>query len=99
MSMGTNPHGLASVSLVDILWTANAIGSALVLWRLYSLQIVQTYRFFFASVAVKVLRSAILFPLSGHKQAYYYTWTSTQPVLWISYILVVYELYSLVLKK
>jgi hypothetical protein len=30
--------------------------------------------------------------------AYYGIWVSTQPILWLSYILVVFELYSLVLK-
>jgi len=97
--MRTSTHQTVLIEFLQILWTANAIGSALVLWRLFSLQIARTYRFFLASIAIKVLRSAILLFLNPHTQAYYYTWTITQPILWISYVLVVYELYSLVLKN
>jgi hypothetical protein len=40
-----------------------------------------------------------LLPFDPRTQIYYEIWLWTEPVLWLSYILVVYELYSLVLKQ
>jgi hypothetical protein len=84
---------------VQFLWTANVVGSGLVLWRLYGLRIASIYRFFFASIALKGARSVILWNFGPRTHQYYVIWYFTEPLLWISYVLVVFELYTLVLKK
>jgi hypothetical protein len=81
------------------LWAANLVGSGLVAWRLYSLDLYKTYRFFFLIMVLTAARSMALLPFGPRTPAYYEIWVSTEPLLWMSYILVVYELDSLVLKK
>jgi hypothetical protein len=85
--------------ILQFLWTVNVLGSALVAWRLYSLQIIGKYRFFFLNMALSAARSVALLPFGPRTPTYYQIWVMTEPVLWISYIFVVYELYSLVLKQ
>jgi hypothetical protein len=85
--------------LQSFLWRINLIGSALVAWRLYSLDLHRKYRFFFFSIVLQAVRSVALLPFSVRTHIYYEIWVWTQPVLCLSYILVVYELYSLVLKQ
>jgi hypothetical protein len=85
--------------LQKLLWPVNLIGSALVAWRLYSLDLYKKYRFFFLVIVVQVARSVSLLPFDTRTQIYYEIWVWTEPVLWLSYILVVYELYSLVLMQ
>jgi len=81
------------------LWASNLVGSALVIWRLYSLDLHKIYRFFFASMALSLIRSAILFPFAPNNPTYYRIWVSTQPLIWLAYALVVFELYRLVLAQ
>jgi len=81
------------------IWILTLPASALVLWRLYSLGLHNTYRFFFAYLAVAVLRTTVLLPFSPQSRPYYEIWAATQPVILLLYILIVSELYSLVLHK
>jgi hypothetical protein len=80
-------------------WTLNVLASALVVGRLYSAGLHRIYRFFFVGLVFALLRSATLFPFTTRSLIYYRIWVSTEPILWLSYILVVFELYSLVLKE
>lgn len=80
-------------------WTLNVLAGALVVGRLYWTGLHRTYRFFFASLAFAVFRSAALLPFGPRYEIYYRIWVSTEPILWLSYVLVVFELYSLVLKR
>jgi hypothetical protein len=80
------------------LWTLNVLASAFVVWRLYSLGLQKTYRYFFAGMAFAVIRSAVLFPFGPWTRIYYQVWLATQPLLWLSYVLIVSELYSLTLR-
>jgi hypothetical protein len=91
-------HELAWV-LQKSFWALNVLASALVAWRLYSAGLHRIYRFFFASLVFALVRSFALFPYSTRSLSYYRIWASTEPVLWLSYVLVVFELYSLVLKQ
>ena len=86
-------------AIQQFLWTVNVLGSALVAWRLYSLQLSGKYRFFFLNMVLSAARSVALLPYGPRTPTYYEIWVCTEPVLWLSYILVVYELYSLVLKQ
>jgi len=44
-------------------------------------------------------RSAALFPFDPNTETYYRIWASTQPLVWLFYVLVILELYSLVLRQ
>jgi hypothetical protein len=79
-------------------WTLNVLASALVAWRLYWAGLHRTYRYFFASLILTLVRSLSLLPFGPRQPIYYRIWVGTEPVLWLSYVLVVFELYSLVLK-
>jgi hypothetical protein len=83
--------------VVKALWTLNVLASALVIWRLYSTDLYGKYRLFFASSVCVFARSAALFPFGPRTAPYYRIWISTEPVLWLSYVLVVFELYRLFL--
>jgi hypothetical protein len=85
--------------LAKSVWTLNVLASAFVVWRLYAAGLHRIYRFFFASLILALLRSAALLPFSPRLSTYYRIWAGTEPILWLSYVLVVFELYSLVLKR
>jgi hypothetical protein len=88
------------IILYKSLWALNVLISALVVWRLFTLSLIKTYRFFFGSMVLSLARSAVLFPFSAHgDRTYYQIWLATQPLLWLSYVLVVFELYALVLHR
>jgi hypothetical protein len=92
-------HMPAALIVYRFIWTLNLVASALVIWRLFSLGLHKQYRFFFASMALAVARTAVLFMFRPSDTSYYFVWLSTQPLLWLSYILVVAELYFLVFRK
>jgi hypothetical protein len=79
-------------------WTLNILASALVVGRLYWTGLYRTYRFFFAGLAFALLRSLALLPFGPRHLTYYRIWATTEPVLWLWFVMVVFELYSLVLK-
>jgi hypothetical protein len=81
------------------LWILNLLGSALVIWRLYFVGLQKTYRFFFAYMVLSLVRSVILYQFNPLKETYYQIWVFTQPLLWLLFVLVVSELYSLVLRQ
>src|SRR2546428_397754 len=81
------------------LWPRNKLACALVVWRLYASSLHRTYRLFFAYVMLQLARSVVLLPLSSKGVTYYRIWVITQPLLWLLYVLVVFELYSLVWKQ
>src|SRR5882672_8358612 len=85
--------------LENPLWILNLLGSALVIWRLYFVGLQKTYRFFFAYIVVALVRSVILFQFDPLTRTYYRIWVVTQPLLWLFFVLVVSELYSLVLRR
>jgi len=79
-------------------WILNVMAVAVVVWRLYSAGLHRIYRFFFAALLFATLRSILLLPFDPKSPTYYTIWVATEPILWLSYVLVVFELYSLVLK-
>lgn len=84
--------------LVRYIWSLNLVASALVIWRLYSLDLHKRYRYFFASMTLSAARTALLFPFSPSDNRYFQIWAGTQPLVWLAYLLVVVELYSAVLR-
>jgi hypothetical protein len=85
--------------IVRSLWTVNVAASALVLWRLYNIEAIRIYRFFFLSILLKLAVSASLYPFSPRTATYYWIWVVTKPLVWISFVLIVVELNNLILKR
>src|SRR6266536_6400950 len=71
-------------------------------FHLYKQGLQKQYRILFIFLCIQVARSFSLFLAEGvlhTRLAYSWTWVHTEPILWLSYILLVSELYSLVLQK
>ena len=84
------------------MWALRAftiVAGALLAFRLYYLGLHRVYRGFFAYLIFQTVRSLILAPLDPRSGAYGNLYANTVPVLWVFYILVVIELYSLVLQN
>jgi hypothetical protein len=74
-------------------------GAVVQLWRK---GLHKQYRILFLFLAFQVVRSLSLFVASAlmhTRNAYAWTWVCSEPLMWLSYILVVSDLYSLVLQN
>ena len=67
--------------------------------RLYQLDLNRVYRFFFAYLVLTTARSLLLLPFNVRENTYGLIYLATLPILWVFYILIVLELYSLVLQN
>ena len=68
--------------------------------HLYFKGLHRQYRILTIFLCLQLSRSASLFiadRVIRTRQAYSWTWVHTEPILWLSYILLVYDLYSLVM--
>jgi hypothetical protein len=86
-------------TIQNAIWILNFVGTALVIWRLYRLGLHTTYRYFFAGFCLAAVRTLALLPFPSTGEIYFQMWVATQPLLWISWLLIVLELYSLVLQR
>jgi hypothetical protein len=75
------------------------VGLAAVSARLWLTGLHRHYRVFFAYLLFAALRSTVLALFPSSSGVYFRIWILTQPVVWVFYILVVLELYSLVLER
>src|SRR5215510_13183368 len=87
-------------ALTLFLQIATVAGLLLTALRLYLSGIYRRYRFFFSYLifAAAQLASALLIH-NPRSNLYAYFFLLTEPVLWVFYVLVVLELYSLVLEQ
>jgi len=74
-------------------------GYAILLLKLSHQQLCGTYRFFSWYLGIHLARSVLLSTLPFNTNAYGWVWVLSAPVLWLLYVLVVLELYSLVLRN
>jgi hypothetical protein len=81
-----------SLSLLSMLGTT-ALAVRLVVEKLHPI-----YPFFFAWLVAEVLRAAALLTMRSRSAIYAWTYVFTEPIIWLFYFLIVWELYSLVLK-
>ena len=86
-------------SALSLLWGFTIVANAAAALRLYQLDLNRTYRFFFAYLVFATARSLILLPFDVRGAQYGIVYLATLPILWVFYILVVLELYSLVLQN
>lgn len=73
-------------------------GIALTAARLLRAGLYRKYRVFFAYLLFWLARSGVLLALDVRSTLYFKIWILTEPILWIFYILLLLELYSLVLE-
>ncbi|HWR50224.1 MAG TPA: hypothetical protein VN428_03900 [Bryobacteraceae bacterium] len=81
-----------------VLWCMTAAYGVLA-FRLWSTGLFRRYPFFFGFIAFRVARALVLSALPIYSSQYGWVWFFTQPVLWLLYILVVFELFGLVLES
>jgi hypothetical protein len=86
-------------SILSLLWGFSIVANATAALRLYQLDLNRVYRFFFAYLVLTTARSLVLLPFSVRENTYGLIYLATIPILWVFYILIVLELYSLVLQN
>src|ERR1700730_589039 len=86
-------------TILDVLWGFSVVANAAAACRLCQLGLHRIYRFFFAYLVFATTRSLILLPFSVRSSMYVMIYAITAPILWMFYVLVVLELYSLVLQN
>ncbi len=90
---------MSGPNLLSLLWGFSIVANATAALRLYQLDLNRVYRFFFAYLMFSTARSLILLPFDVNRGTYGIIYLVTLPVLWVFYILIVLELYSLVLQN
>jgi len=86
--------GAAFVFCFQILTLA---GSALTALKLYRDGLYRRYRMFFLLFLFNIPEAAWTLLIDVHTQLYEKIWMVTEPILWVLYVVVVFELYRLVL--
>src|ERR1700730_11183971 len=90
---------MSSVALVSFLKIVSLAGSALTALKLFKSGLYRRYRVFFAYFVFRLVDSIWPFFLDLNSPKYFYSWVLTEPVLWVFYLLMVFELYRLVLEN
>src|SRR5690348_13063401 len=86
-------------TLLSLLWGFSILANATAALRLYQRDLNRVYRFFFAYLIFTTFRSLVLLPFKVNSFTYAILYLVTAPLLWVFYVLVVLELYSLVLRN
>jgi|SRR5579859_2111403 len=81
------------------LWVLNLFLSTILVLRLVRLHLASTYKFFLSLLIFNASRSLVMWPFGWNSPAYENIWKTTEPVIWILYVLVVLELCSLAFKE
>ena len=90
---------MSGPSILSLLWGFSIVANATAALRLYQLDLNRVYRFFFAYLVLTTARSLLLLPFNVRENTYALIYLATLPILWVFYILIVLELYSLVLQN
>lgn len=83
----------------QVLWVLNFVLLLAVSTKLAWTRLFRTYFWFFLFINFQAIQSAGMLPLDPASNLYAWVYIGTQPLLWILYILVVLELYSLSLRN
>ncbi len=90
---------MSGPTILSLLWGFSIVANATAALRLYQLDLNRVYRFFFLYLVITTARSLVLLPFSLGGNMYALIYLATLPILWVFYILIVLELYSLVLQN
>jgi hypothetical protein len=90
---------MARVPSIELVFWFTAIACyAILLARMVISRLHVVYRYFFFYLLFRLCRSLLLAGLDRRSSAYGWVYVGTEPVLWILYILVVLELFTIVLR-
>jgi hypothetical protein len=90
---------LELVQIENALWYLALLLKALLLYRLWSQNLTSRYRAFTIYLAVHLVRSLLLMPLRSQRQWYGWAYLFTEPILLVTYVLVVLEIHGHVLES
>jgi hypothetical protein len=90
---------MLSVTLVSILKLLSLIGSALTAAKLFQNGLYRRYPVLFAYVIFRVPNGTWAFFVDPKTSAYQQWWVVTGAIVWVFYVLLIFELYRLVLEK
>jgi hypothetical protein len=82
-------------ALQQVLWVVGLGLSVALVVKMAVQRLFRTYIWFFFFLCFEILRSVVLLPISPKTNLYAWLFLTSQPILWLVYILVVLELYSL----
>jgi hypothetical protein len=85
-------------SIERTLWLIGILLPLVLFGRLFRLKLTHNYRLFLAYLLFDTIRSLVLWFHSPGSDFFRNLWLSTEPVIWLFYVLVVLELCSLVFK-
>jgi hypothetical protein len=77
----------------------SALATAALAFRMAREKLHRIYPFFYTWLIAEVIRAAVLLPMRPRRSLYAWTYVFTEPVIWLLYFLIVWELYSLVLRS
>jgi hypothetical protein len=89
----------SGAALVQFFQIIVVIGSGVTAARLYTSGLFRKYRFFFLFLLLNAAVTGLTLTMDVSSPAYYRIWIWTTPIQWLSYILVVLELYRLVFEQ
>ncbi len=90
---------MSSHALVELFQAVTLAGAALTVGRLSHNGLRARYPIFFCYFTFWILNSVWPFFLDASSHAYFWLWVCTEPINWIFYVLIVWELCGLVLEK
>jgi hypothetical protein len=82
-------------ALQQVLWVVGLGLSVALVVKMAVQRLSRIYVWFFVFLCFEILRSVILLPISPKTNVYAWLFLTSQPMLWLIYVLVVMELYSL----
>jgi hypothetical protein len=85
-------------SIESVLWFAAIACYAILLARMAVSRLHLVYRHFFIYLLFRLCRSLLLAGLDRHFSAYGWVYLGTEPIIWVLYVLVVLELFTIVLR-
>ncbi len=80
--------------LQQVLWVVGLGLAAALAVKMAIQHLFRTYTWFFVFLCFEILRSLILLPVPTNSSKYAWAFLATQPIMWVFYILVVLELYT-----
>ncbi|MBM3728143.1 MAG: hypothetical protein FJW40_22295 [Acidobacteria bacterium] len=81
-------------SLHQILWFGVLLANSLLAFKLWRQGLHRTYRSFWISLLLNVLRSVVLMPLNPRSAAYGYIWLASEWILLVCFVLVIVEIHA-----
>src|SRR5580692_1985826 len=88
-----------SASIESLLQILSLVCGLLAMARLLQLRLVRSYPFFFTFLFIPAVLQTVLVVYGYRSHAFFYAWWYLEPLRNISYILVVWELFSAVFRN